>query len=148
MTQPSQSPHTCSELREALLSGDEPDWARVHLESCAGCRELWDPPLRDALTQAASQATPEPDLRALHSALDAELASEQRGLKRLKSLSTPARVALALGVVGALVALNFRKPRPDLHSLHLLEFSGPLVVALLLVFLGVRGTLRGAHLKQ
>ncbi|MGE0324145.1 MAG: hypothetical protein AB7K71_15560 [Polyangiaceae bacterium] len=148
MNQPSTSPHTCSELRDALLAGREPDWARVHLETCAGCRELWDPPLRDALTDAAKLESLAPDLSALRGALDVELEQEQKGARRLKSLSTPARIALASSVVGLLVALNFRKPRPDLHTLHWLEFSAPLVVALLLVFLGVRGTLRGPHLAQ
>ncbi len=145
MSDPNPSAHTCSELRDAILSGVEPDWARVHLETCAGCKELWEPPLRDALTRAAQSEIPKPDLGAIHAELDRELEREGRGLVRLKSLATPTRMGIALGVVGLLIGLNLLKPRPDLAALPLLELLGPLAITVTLLVLGVRGTLRGPH---
>ncbi|MCA9628330.1 MAG: hypothetical protein KC766_11715 [Myxococcales bacterium] len=146
MSEPSASAHTCSELRDALLSGEEPDWARVHLETCAGCRELCEPPLRDALTQAALRDIAPPRLDAIQADLDRALEAE-RGLRRLKSLATPTRIAIALGAIAGLVVLNLLRPRPDIATLGTLALAFPLVVASSLIFLGVRSALRGPHAR-
>lgn len=146
MSESTTSAHTCSELRAALLSGEEPDWARVHLETCAGCRELWDPPLRDALTDAAKHAPEALDLKSLQREIAQEVDRDRRGLRRLKSLGTSSRVGIALLVVTALIGVNLLAPRPDLEGLGWIALTAPPVVALTLLLLGVRIALRGPHL--
>ena len=107
----------CIEARQRILDGEAAGEVRRHLESCPACAEL----ARDggALAQLLAdgrggggeeQALP-PGLLA---AVQEDLTREQRITARLRSLSTPARVALALAGGLAILVVGLLKLRLDL----------------------------------
>lgn len=110
----------CREVRDALLRGEIPEGPEVqaHLGGCPACNAL----LADqaALGQRLGQGEPLEPAFALTSLL-AEVEQSlgrERGVRAwLRSLSTPWRIACALGSVGVVAAFVLvYRPRPDLSA--------------------------------
>lgn len=134
----------CAALREALLSGDQPDWAAVHLETCASCQELWEPPLRALLVDAVRNDSTELDLATLLSQVQADQQADQGWLGRLRGMSTPTRVAVALLAVAGVAAFNLaHHTRADLAVYPAPRLIGSTLALAVLIGLGVAGSLRG-----
>lgn len=110
----------CTEAQRRILDGTAGDALRAHLEACPACHELARD--RGALARLMESARPGGELPpGLLEALRQDLARERHPLARLRSLSTPTRVALALVGGLAVLALGLLKLRPDIHDYPVLR---------------------------
>lgn len=115
----------CTEARQRILDAEmAAEGLREHLETCPACTAL----ARDggALARLLADgdteppAAPPPELLA---AVQQDLARERGPLARLRSLATPARVALALAGGLVILGVGVLKLRPDLGVYPLLRFA-------------------------
>ncbi len=105
----------CDQIRDALLEGGAPDTAALerHLKSCEACRELLSAPRVIDSLRSESEGV---ELSSLGAKVRQGIAQETGLVLRLKSLSTPRRWLLGLGlVVGLWLLEGTLLARADLH---------------------------------
>lgn len=103
----------CEQLRDHLLEGrvaKAPE-VQAHAAECSACHELLAAQtlveaLRASAPRDARGSEQESDLGRLRQEVQSELARETGAVARLKSLPTPTRLTLALGLIVAIAAVE------------------------------------------
>jgi hypothetical protein len=113
----SNEPMDCSQIRDALLAGSNPEGPGVsaHLRDCEACEEL----LRDegALGRALTQSeTPAPTDDALFASLERAVRAETGPRAWLRSRATPVRLAVAALAATGVVVFGGLAVRDTSHS--------------------------------
>lgn len=129
----------CADVRAALSAGKLPAGpdAAAHLSSCAACALLVEAPgLARTLTQA--ERAPVDDVTALLSRTLGDVDAERGIAAKMRSLSTPVRIAIAIAIATAVpLVVLVVMPRADLgalprgrFALDVLLYALPAVAAL------------------
>lgn len=136
----------CDQVRDHLLEGGAPDAPEVeaHVRECETCGELVSAQaLIEGLRSNAASDSAVGQLALLQDKVRADLAHEAAPSLRLKSLSTPGRLAVALGLVAAVAAVEGTLlHRADLHMVPMNHLVPALTTLGVLAVVGAWMSLR------